>query len=70
MTERGKTEREMFENTLDYFTEKYNLVIKRPYGDTYIEIYKHNKFIGSMNYGGFNLLYNLSVLTSMLRKYE
>ena len=60
-------EKELFVEVLNNFKEKYNLDIQRPYNDTYIVIYdKNGHELGSMNYGGYNLHYNLKQLIQIL----
>ena len=60
-------EKEMFQKLLGYFLDKYDLELKRPYGDSYICIYRGNDMIGEMNYEGYNLLYNLKRLCDILK---
>lgn len=59
-------EKELFEEVLNKFKDKYNFEIKHPYDDSYFEIYKNDRNIGGMNPSGYNLLRNLKELCSLL----
>jgi len=60
------SEKELFREVLKYFEDYYKLEIKAPYEDGYIIIYHNGKDIGSFNYDGHNLLFNLNELTNIL----
>lgn len=62
-------EKELFNETLKYFTDNYNLEIEHPYNDGYIVIKKDGKELGDFNSDGYNLLYNLKRLIEVL-EYE
>lgn len=59
-------EKELFDEILNCFIEQYRLEIKYPYNDGYMEIRKDDKFLGSFNRDGYNLLFNLSRLCDVL----
>lgn len=61
------SEKELFNEVLQYFVDYYRLTIERPYNDGYMIIKRGNEEIGSFNSDGYNLLRNLSQLCNTLK---
>lgn len=59
-------DREVFEAVLEK-VKRNGIEIKRPYNDTYIQIYIGDRKVGEMNYGGYNVLRNINKLVEILQ---
>lgn len=62
------SDKEIFEAALKSVVERYGLVVKHPYNDSYIEIYDsydENEALVGLNPEGFSLLYNLKELSKL-----
>ena len=59
-------EKELFDDVIDYFLVEYNLTLKSPNTDGYIDILKDGKSIGGFTYSNYNLLKNLTNLCNIL----
>lgn len=61
------SEKELFNEVLNYFVDNYHLEIERPYNDGYMIIKQGNRELGDFNSDGYNLLSNLSNLCKILK---
>ena len=61
------TDRELFDTILNRFADQYGLEISHPYDTEYFEIHRHGEYLGGMNPDGYNLLANISTLSSVLK---
>lgn len=62
------SDKELFEEVVKRFAEKYNVVVETPYDDGYrIFKLKSGYELGDFNSDGYNLLHNLTKLCNIFR---